>query len=448
MLGAMQTQTSDQPPSPQHFAGFLVEVIEGPSAGATCPTGSPPCTLRDDRCVVGSADDADLKIHDNTVSRFHLELTHQDGSVWVEDLGSRNGTWIQSMRIERAQIPPGTMIRLGDTALVVRAGGGAAGAHERVEPIPGFVAVDAESQRVARDIRKVASSNASVLIRGETGTGKEMVARAIHQLSPRVKQPFVVVDCGSMAATLVASELFGHERGAFTGADRQRRGAFERAHGGTIFLDEIGELPLAVQPALLGALERRHFRRVGGDREIEVDVRVVSATHRDLRRSVNDGSFRADLYYRLAVARLTVPPLRERPQDIPALIEHFVQDLSGAGAAEMFGPAVMEALMQHRFSGNVRELRNVVESALAMGAVRLDTTSELSPSASPALAEASPAEPLAPYREARSAALDIFEASYLKRLVQQCGANASAASRVAQMDRNYLVTLLRKHGLR
>jgi DNA-binding NtrC family response regulator len=288
-------------------------------------------------------------------------------------------------------------------------------------------------------VHKLARVDSSVLIQGETGTGKEVVARAIHEASPRRDKELVIVDCGSLPASLIASILFGHEKGAFTGADQRRPGAFERADGGTVLLDEIGELPLDVQPALLGVLERRAFTRVGGAQSVSVDVRVLAATHRDLRAEVNAGRFRADLYYRLAVAKVFLPPLRERPEDIEPLVAHFVQRLTGV--AEL-GPlaSAMDALRAHPWSGNIRELRNVVEAALVMGELDLG-------GGAPARV-AAPAGELPSYRDARAAALARFEAEYLKTLIERAGGNASEAARLAHMDRPYLLTLLRKHGLR
>ena len=411
----------------------MVTVVEGASAGASLRTD-------DDRpCSIGAAERNDLTISDPRVSRYHLELSCEDGGIALQDLGSRNGTFVGEVRVRQAIVPPGTRVRIGDTVLELR-DGDAVEASESRTVLPGFVAVSPRSQRVADDVARVAGSGVSVLVQGETGTGKEVVARSIHAMSDREEGPFVVVDCGSMAATLIASELFGHERGAFTGAERKHVGAFERAAGGTIFLDEIGELPLTVQPALLGVLERRAFRRVGGEKDIESDVRVVAATHRDLRGAVNDGTFRADLYYRLAVARIRVPPLRDRPEDIPALVAHFAREIQGTDELP-FGADVLAALAKHPWSGNVRELRNVVESALAMGRLKLEETASL-PAMKPADA------PLEPYRDARAKILDAFEKEYLGRLIAECEGNASEASRRAKMDRNYLVSLLKKHGLR
>jgi len=291
------------------------------------------------------------------------------------------------------------------------------------------------------DIESAARSESKVLIGGETGVGKEVVARAIHEASPRRGHELVIVDCGSMPASLIASLLFGHERGAFTGADQRRAGAFERAHGGTVLLDEIGELPLDVQPALLGVLERRAFTRVGGGQAIDVDVRVLAATHRDLRAEVNAGRFRADLYYRLAVAKILIPPLRERPDDIEQLVAHFVQRLTGIAELGPLAPAI-DQLKAHPWSGNVRELRNVVEAAVVMGELDL-------PGEGPrAVATTATGATVAAYRDARASALHRFEAEYLRTLIERSGGNASEAARLARMDRPYLLTLLRKHGLR
>jgi DNA-binding NtrC family response regulator len=223
-------------------------------------------------------------------------------------------------------------------------------------------------RKLVAEVESVAQSEVSVLLVGESGTGKELVARALHDLGPRRNGPFVTVDGAALVPTLFASELFGHERGAFTGADRRHAGAFERARGGTLFLDEIGELPSIVQGGLLGALERRVFRPVGSPTEIGVDVRVVAATHRDLRSAVNTGAFRLDLYYRLAVMTLDLPPLRARAGDVPMLVEHFVREAGYDGPIEQLFPAeVLAELAAHAWPGNVRELRNFVERTLIVG---------------------------------------------------------------------------------
>ncbi len=403
--------------------------------------------------AIGTSEDNAIVLTDPTVSRYHLELRRTASGVQVTDLGSRNGTWVGSVRIERAIVPAGTRLKLGDTTIAVDDAGSTVAPPQTEAPRPADLVGDSDGIReVARLVHKLARVDSSVLIQGETGTGKEVIARALHEASPRRTGELVVVDCGSMPATLIASILFGHEKGSFTGADQRRVGAFERAQGGTVLLDEIGELPLEVQPALLGVLERRAFSRVGGAQPIGVDVRILAATHRDLRAEVNAGRFRADLYYRLAVAKILVPPLRERPEDIAPLIAHFVERLTGVAELGPLASAI-DALKAHPWSGNVRELRNVVEAAIVMG--ELDLGHGPGPGPGPgddraALLTAGPtgSRDVAAYRDARAAALTAFEASYLKDLIARTDGNASEAARVARMDRPYLLTLLRKHGLR
>jgi DNA-binding NtrC family response regulator len=390
--------------------------------------------------AIGTSEDNALVLTDPAVSRYHLELRRTATGVQVVDLGSRNGTFVGGIRIERAVVPAGTRLRIGDTTVVVDDAGSSVAPPQQEVPRGDLVGESDAIREVARLVHKLARVDSSVLIHGETGVGKEVVARSLHEASPRRSAEMVVVDCGSLPATLIASILFGHEKGAFTGADQRRIGAFERAAGGTVFLDEIGELPLEVQPSLLGVLERRSFTRVGGTQQISADVRVLAATHRDLRAEVNAGKFRADLYYRLAVAKITVPPLRDRPEDIEPLVMHFVQRLTGV--AEL-GPlaSAMPALKAHPWSGNVRELRNVVEAAIVMG--ELDLGGEKLSTIAPVVKGE-----LASYRDARATALAAFEVEYLKDLIARTDGNASEAARVARMDRPYLLTLLRKHGLR
>jgi DNA-binding NtrC family response regulator len=410
-----------------------VQVIDGPDRDRVVEhTGG--------NLAVGTSPDNELVLTDPTVSRYHLELRTEEG-VLVKDLGSRNGTFIGDVRIHEALVPVGARVKLGRTVLALLDVGIEAEVSPHSTPeIPGLVAASPAMHEIASAIERLAASNVSVLVQGETGTGKELIARAIHDAGSRAKGPFVVVDAGALPATLIASQLFGHERGAFTGAERRQEGAFELAHGGSIFLDEIGELPLAVQPALLGVLERRSFRRLGGKEDIQVDVRVISATHRDLRSEANQGTFRADLYFRLAVARIEIPALRERPEDIEPLVEHFAREITGAPGLP-FSEATMAALRAHRWSGNVRELRNVVESALAMGTVSLDGLAAVAPDTARSGA-------IIPYRAARAEALAAFERRYLRSLIEATGGNASAAARAASMDRPYLLSLLRRHGLR
>jgi DNA-binding NtrC family response regulator len=308
------------------------------------------------------------------------------------------------------------------------------------ELIPGLVALSPTMRNIVRTAKRLAGTQSAVLLRGETGTGKELIARAIHDLSPRANRPFVVVDSGALSPTLLSAQLFGHERGAFTGAEARHQGAFELARDGTLFLDEIGDLPLAMQPALLGVLERRSFRRLGGREDLRIDVRVISATNRDLEAAVAHGEFRADLYFRLAAARIDLPPLRDRPEDIGPLVKHFAGPLPDP-ARNPFSEHVLAALRAQRWPGNIRELRNVVENILTFGgpvpeSQRLPTSPDQPPAAA------------VPYREARRLAIEQFERRYVSDLIKATGGNASAAARLAGMDRPYLLTLLRKHGLR
>ncbi len=416
-----------------------VEVLAGPDAGRTLETEAEVLT-------VGSAPGNALCLTDDTVSRFHLELSGGERGITVTDLGSSNGTTSAGVRIERGVVASGAELRLGNTRLSVSDGDASVVelyADDELGELKGKTEL---MRRLMAQVTTAAQSVVPVLVIGESGTGKELVARAVHQESPRAQGPFVTLDCGALAPNLVASELFGHERGAFTGADRQHVGAFERASGGTLFLDEIGELPPELQPQLLGALERKRFRRVGGRSEIDVDVRIVCATNRDLRAEVNTGVFRLDLYYRIAVVVLRIPALRERAADIPLLAAHFLRECGHDGAPEALIPAtVLQQLQAHRWPGNVRELRNWVEATVAMGE---------SPPLSihdPGALSAEPGEHelfALSYKDARRTVLEAFELRYVTQLLAAASGNVAAAARTAQMDRTYLIKLVQRHGLR
>ena len=405
-------------------------------------TGGPDLGLRatGDELSIGTGEGCGVRLGDPAVSRFHAELRPCPGGLAVIDHGSTNGTFAGAVRIERAIVPPGTVLRMGDTLLRV---GDAAPVEVELhasEVLGGILGRSPLIRRVMAQIAKAAQSEVSVLVQGESGTGKELVARALHDLGPRRGKPFVTVDCGALPAGLLASELFGHERGAFTGADRTHVGAFEAAAGGTVFLDEIGELQPSVQATLLGVLERRRVRRLGSRSELPVDVRVIAATHRDLRAEVNRGGFRLDLFYRLAVVTLAIPPLRERPDDIPLLVEHFLRDAGwDAPVAQLVSPAAMDALSRLHFAGNVRELRNLVEAAVAMG-----EPPDVGGAPSSGGAEAFATDLALPYKDARARLLDDFEARYLEALLARTGGNVSAAARAARMTRSHLSELLAK----
>ena len=427
-----------------------VEVVSGPDQGKQIE-GTVELTI-------GTADGNDLVLTDRTVSGFHLRAARAANGIAIEDKQSTNGTFAFDIRIERGIVPAGTEISLGQS--VVRLKDAADVEVELLdgEELAGLHARSASMRRLLAQIAKAAKSDVPVLVHGESGVGKELVARALHELGPRKNGPFVTVDCASLSPTLIASELFGHEKGSFTGADRRHIGAFEHGHGGTIFLDEIGELPESLQPTLLGVLERRRLRRVGGRDEIPFDARVVCATHRDLHAEVNRGRFRLDLFYRIAVVKLMVPPLRDRPDDVPLLVEHFGKraGLTDVASDPLFGPTMMAAMRRHDWPGNVRELRNVVEATIAMGeppelAPRTGSTirpPELDPSSVPPPSTPSASLVGRPYREARAAVLQEFEVEYLGALLEKTNGNVAQAARDADMDRSHLFELLKRHGLK
>jgi DNA-binding NtrC family response regulator len=306
----------------------------------------------------------DLVLRDPFASSRHLKVTRRDGVFHVVDLRSTNGTWLGPVRVFEAEVPLPTVLRVGETELVLEAA--APASRREVADFHGIIGSDASVRQLTELIERVAPSSAPVTVLGESGTGKELVARALHACSPRAGRPLIPVNCAAISKELIESELFGHEKGAFTGAAGARKGAFEEADGGTLFLDEIGELPLDLQAKLLRALEGGEIKRVGASRPLQVDVRVVAATNRDLLAAAREGRFREDLYYRLCVIPLHLPPLRSRKGDLGALAEHFVRTYAPRGQAVSLTPAALERLRQHPWPGNIRELRNVVHRALLL----------------------------------------------------------------------------------
>lgn len=413
-----------------------------------------------ERIRVGAGPGNDLTLDDPTVSGAHFEIASGPMGFTIRDLGSTNGTFVAGVRVMQAFLPPEAEIRAGDVKLRFQAlpdvTASPLSASTGVGPAVGGSACMRE---VFAKVERVAPTDATVLITGETGTGKEVIAGAMFETSKRANKPFVVVDCGAITSTLIESELFGHEKGAFTGAVNRRLGAFERAHTGTLFLDEVGELDLALQPKLLRALERREILRVGAEKPLNVDVRIIAATHRDLRAMVARGEFREDLYYRLAVVHLTLPPLRERKEDIPLLVDHFLQSLGKTRTDLPVG--AMDRLMEHDWPGNARELRNAVERAVVLGDVIHQPLSMAPPatasvpgSSSTPTSEATVAgaggsivrvDITQPFKDAKAALVSEFELHYVRDLLKAHGGNVSAAARQAGIDRMSLHKLINKY---
>ena len=400
---------------------------------------------------VGSRPENDVVVDDPSVSRLHLEIAAEDAGFRLRDLGSRNGTFVDGYRVKDIYLRDGSVIRAGKSEIAFRLASHEvdipAGGAARFGPLVGASIAMRELYAV---LAKVARADTTLLVEGETGTGKELVARAVHEASARASGPLVTVDCASMPAGLLESLLFGHERGAFTGATDRRMGQLELADGGTLFLDELGELPLELQPKLLRALESRTLRRVGGTEEIPFDVRIVAATNRDLAEEVNRGAFRDDLYYRLAVIRLRVPPLRDRLEDLPMLIDHFVRRRSTSPAeGERMLAAISEdnlrALAQHPWPGNVRELRNVIERSLTLA--HPDERLELSPTSPHTTPEDAGFEVDVdkPYGEGKAELVDRFDRKYLFAQLERHGGNISAAARASGLERMHFKRILKKY---
>jgi len=429
-------------------------VVDGPDKGKDV-------VIEKERTTIGRSVICDLVLSDKAVSTTHIELVAKEKGFLLRDLGSTNGTFVGDLRFQEIWVKPGIVVKLGQSQL-------------RFEPASGSVDIDlSKSERffeiVGKSVRmreifatleKVAPTELTVLIRGETGTGKELVARAIHRASRRKDGPLVVQDCSAIPKDLIESTLFGHERGAFTGATDRHRGSFEQSDGGTIFLDELGELDLSLQPKLLRVLENREIKRVGGDRQIPVNVRVVAATNRDLRQRVNDGQFREDLFYRLSVVSIELPPLRQRTEDIPVLVQFFLDDVAerrfpGEKRKFTVTPDAMARLCSYPWPGNIRELKNTIErgaslaDGMELGVPDLLPGSQKTP---PVIVQGGNAEQWVteglPFKEAKQRILDVFEAAYLKALLDKHDGNVTRSAQAAGLTRYHLRELAKKYGVR
>ncbi len=400
---------------------FAVEVVDGAERGARAVSTG-------DELTIGTAEGVELRLADASVSRHHCTLRATERGLELRDLGSTNGTFVGETEIVRGFVPHGGRVRVGKTTLAITILGDEIEQRLATEDRFGdLIGASPVMRRMYAILERCATSDATVLIDGETGTGKELVAEAIHHASPRRDQPFVVVDCGALPRQLTESELFGHVRGAFTGADTDRTGAFEAAGGGTIFLDEIGELALELQPLLLRALESRTIRRVGTNQQRSIDVRVVAASHRDLRIEVNARRFRPDLFYRLNVLRVTVPSLADRVDDIPVLAAHFWKTFR---PDRDMPEEIRTNLARQRWPGNVRELRNAVERAALIG---------WTPSAE--------SDEVLSYGQAKDRASREWELRWVRALLAANDHNVSRAARVAQMSRSHLRELVQRYEL-
>lgn len=402
-----------------------------------------------DMCRIGSHASNDLVLDDPLVSRFHCRL-ERIGTRWrLLDVGSLNGTQMQGVRVRDADLSlPDCCIEIGDS--LVRVTEGRSVSQMTVPVWPSFGSIAGTSmvmRRLFALLDRVARTDSTVLIEGESGTGKELIASEIVRRGSRADRPLVIVDCGAISPQLIESELFGHVRGSFTGADRDRVGAFEAADGGTVFLDEIGEMPLEMQPKLLRAIESREIRRIGENKARKVDVRVIAATNRKLEREINHGRFREDLYFRLSVVTVRVPPLRERLDDIPILVHVFLRALQAQDRASLFTPSVLSDMARYDWPGNVRELRNYVERTVVLESAVPAARRVVTPSSPPA-ASAATINLDESFKDAKARLVEDFERRYLTALLQWAQGNISMAARKAGVDRMYLHRLVQRHGLR
>ncbi len=438
----MQTGLVTTSAKPRALArSWICRVLDDKGAGSSAILGARPLQVGADRSC-------DLILSDPQVSRRHAELSVTSEGIRVRDLGSTNGTFCQGAKISEIIVAAGSIVTFGGTQVQI-----VSADKPTLPPSPrnrfgAMVGTSIAMRELYSVLEMAGPTDVTVLIEGESGTGKELVARALHDHSARARVPLVVVDCSAISEELLDSQLFGHVRGAFTGAAHDRKGAFVEASGGTLFLDELGELPLPSQAKLLRALEDQTVMPVGSDKRVKVDTRVVAATHRNLLEMVSRKEFRFDLYYRLAVVHAHLPPLRDRLEDIPLLIANFYEG-RGVEPGPIEGPN-LERLMKNAWPGNIRELRNVLERAWALSGADRQAFADLvlwmqstptAPSSGPKV------DASMPFKEAKERWNDEFERTYLEQVFAQCSQNITHAAEHAGINRRHFRTLLRKHGI-
>jgi transcriptional regulator with PAS, ATPase and Fis domain len=416
-----------------------LEVMAGPDKGRRVRIDRPTF-------VVGTGDAADLRLTDSTVSREHLRLSLLPSGVHARDEGSRNGSWIGRVRVQDVTITADTAIEIGTTSLSLRLESGPLDLPiSKNENFGEAIGVSAAMRHLFAMLERASASDVTLLLEGESGVGKEVLARAVHAQSSRTQQPFVAIDCGAIPVNLIEAELFGYEKGAFTGALEARKGVFEQASGGTLFLDEIGELPIEMQPKLLRVLEQREVRPIGAQvAPRAVDVRVIAATNRRLAEAAHKNEFRRDLFYRLAVARVTVPPLRDRPEDVAPLARAFLRTALRDPNADL-PPDLAAMLTSYRWPGNVRELRNVIDRYALLGVRDAGQLFDVSFADAGASGEGGGADlSHLPYHEARRRALERFERSYLPKVLELAGGVVAKAAEHAQVARPSFYRMLER----
>jgi transcriptional regulator with GAF, ATPase, and Fis domain len=455
-MSDITTAISTTNPRKIHIHRAAIQCMSGPEAGESW-------LMEQDIIRIGSAKTSDIVITDPTVSRYHAEIRRGRDGVILRDLDSTNGTFVGHVRAKQVYLGVDTRFRVGRTEFIFTP------ADEIIDVEPSaldhfenLVGESVAMREVFGILERIAPTDLTVLITGETGTGKELASRALHSRSSRAKSSFVVFDCGAAAENLIESDLFGHQKGAFTGAIDARPGVFEMANGGTIFLDEIGDLPIGLQPKLLRVLEQREVRRVGSSKTKPIDVRVVAATNRNLREEVDAGRFREDLYYRLAVVELVMPPLRDRIDDLHHLAHHLLERSSHNTSIQHISAEVIQALSTHRWPGNVRELNNMLERTMPFtdgntitmetlpASIKAATEAPRVTNTQPilALSDSSSLEdsPM-PFKDAKDQLVEAFEHQYLVDLLDRHDGNVSKAARAAGMDRKSISRLMKKHGI-